>query len=63
MDKLKLLKFKKFVNSFTCPFRAIYATIAVAIWQVLSFGVLSPYILPLWEQAYLLMELDEDTSD
>lgn len=50
---------KKYINMATCPFRAVYATIATAIWEVLSFGVLTPYMLLLWTEAYKFMEINE----
>ena len=53
-------KIKKYINIITTPFRAIYATVAVAIWEVLSLGVLAPYITSLWQHAYDFLKLNED---
>lgn len=50
---------KKYINMITCPFRAIYATIAVSVWEILSFGILTPYVVGLWEYAYKFMEIEE----
>ena len=51
---------KRYINRITSPFRAIYATIAVSVWEILSFGVLTPYVLGLWEYAYKFMEVEEE---
>ncbi len=59
MTKSKVLQMKKYINIATRPFRAIYATVAAAVWEILSFGVITPYIIFLWNQAYEFLEIDE----
>lgn len=53
------LKARKYINIITCPFRAIHATLAITIWEVLSLGVISPYIKFLWKHVYTCLQLDE----
>lgn len=63
MAKKKSGKARKYINMVTCPFRAVYATIAVALWEVLSLGVLAPYITSLWQYVFDFLKIDEGTSD
>ena len=53
---------KKRINFLTAPLRALYASVAVVWWEILTLGVL-PNVRLCWRYLYDLFQLDVEDED
>lgn len=53
---------KRRINIFTAPLRALYASVAIVWWEILTLGVL-PNVRLCWRYLYDIFQLNTEEED